>query len=543
LPLRSVVARTAACLLVCAAAVLHVHAEPADPGSPPAGVLRVCADPNNLPFSNRARAGFENELARLLAHDLGWSVEYAWWPQRRGFVRNTLSAGKCDVVLGLPLGYELAELTEPYYTSTYVFVSRRAEGLDLRSLDDPRLRQLRIGLHTIGDDYAAVPPAEALARRGIVSNVVGYSLYGDYSRPDPPRALIDAVAHGEVDVAIAWGPLAGYFAGRASVPLVVSPIEVAPDRTGEEPLRFSIALGVRKGNEELKRALQAALDRRKPDLQQLLAAYHVPVVSTPPTRRVADVQGRSRHSRFVYVTNERSGELSVIDLGSRTVVATVALGKRPRGMVLSPDGRRLYVALSGSPMAGPDVDERTLPPADKNADGIGVVDLASLRLLRTVRGVSDPEQVSVSRDGRRLYVASEDTGTVVVLNEADGRLLATLPVGDEPEGIATSPDGHWVYVTSEAGDEVAVIDTRKDAVVARVPVGSRPRSIVFAKRASLAYVSCENDASIAVLDAKRHVETARIAIPGDGARQPRSAPRPFRCLRSRHRGVVRRGSR
>jgi quinoprotein dehydrogenase-associated probable ABC transporter substrate-binding protein len=517
-PIRRLVVRIAAGLLGWAMAALPVAANPPVTKAPTPGVLRVCADPNNLPFSNRAREGFENELARLLAHDLGWSLEYEWWPQRRGFIRNTLSARKCDVVLGLPTGYELAELTEPYYTSTYVFVTRRDDRLGLSTFDDPRLRRLRIGLHTIGDDYAGVPPAQALARRGIVDNVVGYSIYGDYSRPDPPRDLIDAVARGDVDVAIAWGPLAGYFAGRAPVPLVVSPIEAATDRTGEDPLHFSIAVGVRKGDAALRRALQSVLERRQPEVQQLLTAYEVPVVATPPARKVADVSRRPGPAGHVFVTNERSGELSVIDPQSRSVVATVALGKRPRGMGLSPDGRRLYVALSGSPIAGPNVDESTLPPADKSADGIGVVDLGSLRLLRTIRGVSDPEQVSVSRDGRRLYVASEDTGTAVVLDESDGRLLATLPVGHEPEGIATSPDGRWVYVTSEADDQVAVIDTRSNAVVAQVAVGARPRSIVFATGAPLAYVSCENDASVAVLDTTRHVESARIAIPGAGAR-------------------------
>ena len=248
-------------------------------------VLRVCADPNNLPFSNRAGVGLENALATLLAHDLGWDVDYAWWPQRRGFIRNTLEAGKCDVVLGLPAGFELAELTAPYYTSTYVFVTRRADRLDdLRSLDDQRLRDLTIGLHTVGDDYAAVPPAGALARRGITTNVAGYSIYGDYSRPDPPRELIDAVARGEVDVAISWGPLAGYFAGRAPVPLVVTPIEAAPDRTGEDPLSFSIAAGVRPGDEALKRTLQGAFDRQRAQVQRLLAEYGVPQVAPAPGR-------------------------------------------------------------------------------------------------------------------------------------------------------------------------------------------------------------------------------------------------------------------
>ncbi|HET9694537.1 MAG TPA: quinoprotein dehydrogenase-associated putative ABC transporter substrate-binding protein [Steroidobacteraceae bacterium] len=232
--------RWLACAVCCLSLLPPIHAAPVRP------VLRVCADPNNLPFSNRDGAGLENALAQLLARDLGWDVSYAWWPQRRGFIRNTLKTGKCDVVLGLPAGFELAELTEPYYTSSYVFVTRAADRLDLRSLDDPRLLDMKIGLHTVGDDYAGVPPARELGRRGITSNVVGYSIYGDYSRPDPPRALIDAVARGDVDVAIAWGPLAGYFAGRAPVPLVVTTIEAVPDRAGEDPLSFSIAASRRR---------------------------------------------------------------------------------------------------------------------------------------------------------------------------------------------------------------------------------------------------------------------------------------------------------
>jgi YVTN family beta-propeller protein len=220
----------------------------------------------------------------------------------------------------------------------------------------------------------------------------------------------------------------------------------------------------------------------------------------------------------IYVTNERSGELSVVDGATHEVVATLPLGKRPRGMDLSPDGKRLYVALSGSPIGGPHVDESTLPPADKAADGIGVVELAGLRLVRTLRGVSDPEQVAVGRDGRKLYIASEDTATAVVIDEHDGRLLATLPVGVEPEGIAVSPDGRWVYVTAEADDVVTVIDTREDAVVATVPVGARPRTVLFARDAPRAYVSCENDATVAVIDTRTHRLERKLAVPGEGAR-------------------------
>jgi YVTN family beta-propeller protein len=206
----------------------------------------------------------------------------------------------------------------------------------------------------------------------------------------------------------------------------------------------------------------------------------------------------------VYVTNERSGTLSVIDGASSKVTATVALGKRPRGLKISPDGKLLYVALSGSPSAGPGVDESKLPPADKGADGIGVVDLATLKLVRVLRGVSDPEQLAVSRDGKRLYIASEDTGQAIILDAGSGARRAALPVGGEPEGVTLSPDGRFVYMTSESDHKISVIDTTSDKVVAQFEVGMRPRFIEFTHDSSRAFVSNELDASISVVDAKAH---------------------------------------
>jgi quinoprotein dehydrogenase-associated probable ABC transporter substrate-binding protein len=244
-----------------------------------AHVLRVCADPNNMPFSNRAGAGFENRIAELIARDLGARVTYAWWPQRRGWVRNTLRAGKCDVAIGVPSGYELVETTRPYYRSTYVFVSRADRHLALGSLDDPRLRGWRIGLHFIGDDYSNPPPAHALGARGIVRNVVGYSIYGDYREPSPPARLIDAVAKGEVDLAIAWGPLAGYFAKHEPVPLAVAPVRPMRDARSGMVFAFPIALGVRKGDTARRDTLQRVLDRERPAIARILAEYGVPVVS------------------------------------------------------------------------------------------------------------------------------------------------------------------------------------------------------------------------------------------------------------------------
>lgn len=245
----------------------------------PRPVLRVCADPNNLPFSNRAGAGFENRIARLVARELGDSLAYTWWPQRRAWVRNTLTARTCDVAIGVPAGFGQLLTTRPYYRSTYVFVSRADRDYRLTSLDDPRLRHLRIGLHFIGTDYDNPPPAHALGDRGIVRNVVGFSIYGNYAEPNPPAALIEAVARGDVDVAVAWGPLAGYFAKQSPVRLAVAPIEPSTDARTGSVFAFPIAMGVRKDDAALRDALQRVIDRDAPRIRAILAEFGVPVIA------------------------------------------------------------------------------------------------------------------------------------------------------------------------------------------------------------------------------------------------------------------------
>jgi YVTN family beta-propeller protein len=217
----------------------------------------------------------------------------------------------------------------------------------------------------------------------------------------------------------------------------------------------------------------------------------------------------------VLVTNERGGTLTVIDGPTRKVVSTVQLGKRPRGLKLSPDGKLLYVALSGSPIAGPGVDEKTLPPADKGADGIGIVDTTTLKLVNILRGVSDPEQLAVSADGKRLYVASEDTGRAIVLDAATGKSIASLAVGGEPEGVTLSPNGKFVYVTSEEDHQVAVIDAAVSKVVATFKVGDRPRFTEFSDDGAMAFVSGENDGSITVADARTHKALRTIKLSGE----------------------------
>jgi quinoprotein dehydrogenase-associated probable ABC transporter substrate-binding protein len=239
--------------------------------------LAVCADPNNLPFSTDRLEGFENKLAQIVAHDLSLPLRYTWMPQRRGFVRNTLRAGRCDVIMGVPTSFELARPTVPYYRSTYVFIYRADRGLSLRSLDDPILKRLRIGVHVIGDDYANVPPVAALAQRHIIANVVGFSIYGDYAQPNPPARLIDAVTNGEVDVAIVWGPLAGYFARQQASRLEIVPVMPQID-VPFLPFVFDISMAVRPGDDSLRLRLDAVIERHKEEIRRLLEAYGVPLI-------------------------------------------------------------------------------------------------------------------------------------------------------------------------------------------------------------------------------------------------------------------------
>ena len=256
------------------------HVMPA--AAAPNDEFRVCADPNNLPFSNSAEAGFENKLAARVAEHLGRRVSYTWWAQRRGFIRNTLKAGKCDVVMGVPAHYELVETTKPYYRSSYVFVTRRDQHLDLTSLLDPRLHHLVIGVHLVGDDGNNPPPAQALGGLGIVDNVRGYSIYGDYRQADPPARLIEAVEHGDIDVAAAWGPLGGYFAGVSKVPLTVTPIRDG-ERFTPQQFQFAISMGVRKGDHALRDQLDAFIDEHRSEIATLLRSYGVPLIELPAT--------------------------------------------------------------------------------------------------------------------------------------------------------------------------------------------------------------------------------------------------------------------
>jgi mxaJ protein len=235
--------------------------------------LRVCADPNNLPFSNDRLEGFEDQIAALVGRVLGRPLEYYWWAQRRGFFRNTVQAGACDVVMGVPADFDRLLTTAAYYRSTYAFVSRD-DGPAISRFDDPRLRTLRIGIQLIGDDLSNPPPAHALGRRGIVENVVGYSIYGDYATDSPAADAVRGVLTHEVDLAIVWGPLAGYFALRASPALRIT--LVTSEDEGPERFTFSIAMGVRRGERALRDQLDEVIAKHRSEIDAILESYGVP---------------------------------------------------------------------------------------------------------------------------------------------------------------------------------------------------------------------------------------------------------------------------
>ncbi len=207
----------------------------------------------------------------------------------------------------------------------------------------------------------------------------------------------------------------------------------------------------------------------------------------------------------VYVTNERSGDVTVINGSDFSVAATIPVGKRPRGIHLSPDGRVVYVALSGTPIeAPPQIDAHGNPifdkkkggddddNADKAADGIGVLDIAAKKLTGKLNAGSDPEEFALSRDGRRIYISNEDTKTASVINIASGKLEHIIPVGQEPEGVTTTPDGRQFYVTCEAGGDIYVIDADSYSTVTHFKVNGRPRSVAFLSAGGVGFIPSES---------------------------------------------------
>jgi mxaJ protein len=263
-------------------------AEAPAPASPaPKGVLRVGADPDNLPFSNRRGEGFENKIAELVASELGMKVEYTWRSQLRGFFRETIKSGQCDLMMGVPTHLDMALTTSAYYRSSYVFVYRKDSGLHIRSFDDPALAKVKIGIPILGE--ANPPPAQALGRRGIVDNVTGFPILGQESGTAPQQKIIQAVIDRKVDVAVVWGPVAGYFAKIQSVPLEIAPVEPQAD-PGPLPFAFDISIGLKHGNKELREKVQEVLIRKRAEVEKILDEYGVPRLPPGQPRKAGETR-------------------------------------------------------------------------------------------------------------------------------------------------------------------------------------------------------------------------------------------------------------
>jgi mxaJ protein len=255
----------------CAIALIAPSAWSEDTGTDTsANDLRVCADPDNLPYSDDHERGFENLIAKIVADDLHRHLQYSWLPQRRGFVRKSMGEGLCDVFIGVPEDFERVLTTRAYYRSSYVFVTRAKEGA-IDTFLSPQLKTQRIGVQLVGDDLEATPPGYALARAGAIDNVVGYTFYGD--SPAAARMVQDLSAH-RIDVALIWGPQAGYFAAHSKVPLTVRIAQ--PPGESSLPFEYSISMGVRKNDQTLQRRLNEALDRHQREIDAVLARFSVP---------------------------------------------------------------------------------------------------------------------------------------------------------------------------------------------------------------------------------------------------------------------------
>jgi YVTN family beta-propeller protein len=236
------------------------------------------------------------------------------------------------------------------------------------------------------------------------------------------------------------------------------------------------------------------------------------------SKKEEHVQAKEEHvlpkGERVYVSDEDGGTVIVISTADDSVIARIPVGKRPRGLRVSPDGTRLFVALSGLPKAGPGADESKLPPADPTADGIGVVDLASLKLLRKIPGGRDPEVVDVTGDGKRLWVSNEDAAEASLVDVEAGQVIRKVPVGKEPEGVTIHPGGKVVYVANEADNSVSVLDIETGQPVAQIATGGRPRSVAFTADGRRGFVACETTHALTLIDAQAHTRSGELDLAG-----------------------------
>ena len=233
--------------------------------------LAVCGDANNLPFSNREMEGFENHIAQLIAEELHRPLVYRWWPQSVGFVRNTLQTRLCDLVMGVTSVNELVQNSNPYYRSVYSLVQRDDGAPIVTTLDDPALRALRIGV------VAGTPPATLLARYGLMGQVQPYQRTVDTRYFTPATQAVRDVASGAIDVAVIWGPIAGYTAARQEPPLHLTPL---PAKVDGVDLAFNVSMGLRRNERQWKHEVNALIDRLEPRMQQVLIGYHVPLLDS-----------------------------------------------------------------------------------------------------------------------------------------------------------------------------------------------------------------------------------------------------------------------
>jgi mxaJ protein len=265
---------TAACV---AAMVLVIPAGAQRPAPLKPGLLRVCADMDNLPFSNQKGEGYENKIADLIANEWHSKLEYVWWPIRRGYYRM-LNGTYCDLVIESPVGIDQAGATKPYYRSGYMFLSRKGSGLEnIKSLADPRLKKLKIGVNLfVSTDGEHSPPEMALSRYGVVGNLVGYSVA--YDSTTRPEDIINAVAKKDVDLAIVWGPQAGYFVKKSAVPLALTPLAAEVDSATGYPMSYNIGMAVRRRDREFRDSLQTLIDRKRPEILNILKEYGVPAL-------------------------------------------------------------------------------------------------------------------------------------------------------------------------------------------------------------------------------------------------------------------------
>src|SRR6516162_10663647 len=252
---------------VLASAGLQAVAQTADISD--RNALKVCADPNNLPFSNQKGEGFENKIAELMGAALGVKVEYTWFPQIIGFARNTLQAHRCDLVIGTVAGDDVMQTTNPYYFTTYVMIYRSDKGLTLTGLDDPRLASLRLGV------VSATPPSDLLVRHDLMAHAKPYQLTVDTRVESPPHQMVEDLMNGRIDVGLLWGPIAGYYRAHDKLPLTLVPLQ---DEPSAARMKYHIAMGVRPNEPEWRRRVNAVIVKRQPQITAILRDYGVPLL-------------------------------------------------------------------------------------------------------------------------------------------------------------------------------------------------------------------------------------------------------------------------